>query len=71
MSIHLKEGVCPYAKIGSPGKFELKRLDEKIITNEYLKEIIKEIYEYNPLNTNKFYEINREGAAVIITKNTG
>lgn len=65
MSIHLKEGVCPYAKIGSPGKFELKRLDEKIITNEYLKEIIKEIYEYNPLNTNKFYEINREGAAVI------
>ncbi len=65
MSIHLKEGVCPYAKIGGPGKFELKRLDEKIITNDYLKEIIKEIYEYNPLNTNKFYEINREGAAVI------
>ena len=65
MSIHLKEGVFPYAKIGGPGKFELKRLDEKIITNEYLKEIIKEIYEYNPLNTNKFYEINREGAAVI------
>ncbi|HKO39753.1 MAG TPA: PINc/VapC family ATPase [Nitrososphaeraceae archaeon] len=65
MSIHLKEGVCPYAKIGSPGKFELKRLDEKTITNEYLKEIIKEIYEYNPLNTNKFYEINREGATVI------
>ena len=65
MSIHLKEGVCPYAKIGGPGKFELKKLDEKIITNEYLKEIIKEIYEYNPLNTNKFYEINREGAAVI------
>jgi len=65
MSIHLKEGVCPYAKIGGPGKFELKRLDEKIITNEYLKEIIKEIYEYNPLNTNKLYEINREGAAVI------
>ena len=45
MSIHLKEGVYPYAKIGSPGKFELKRLDEKVITNEYLKEIIKEIYE--------------------------
>ena len=65
MSIHLKEGVCPYAKIGGPGKFELKRLDEKIITNEYLKEIIKEIYEHNPLNTNKLYEINREGAAVI------
>jgi ATPase len=65
MSIHLKEGVYPYAKIGSPGKFELKRLDEKIITNDYLKEIIKEIYEYNPLNTNKFYEINREGATVI------
>ncbi|MGZ5550480.1 MAG: ATPase, T2SS/T4P/T4SS family [Nitrososphaeraceae archaeon] len=65
MSIHLKEGVCPYAKIGSPGKFELRRLDEKIITNEYLKEIIKEIYEYNPLNTNKLYEINREGATVI------
>jgi len=65
MSIHLKEGVCPYAKIGSPGKFELRRLDDKIITNEYLKEIIKEIYEYNPLNTNKLYEINREGAAVI------
>jgi ATPase len=65
MSIHLKEGVYPYAKIGSPGKFELKRLDEKTITNEYLKEIIKEIYEYNPLNTNKFYEINREGATVI------
>ncbi|HJU59735.1 MAG TPA: PINc/VapC family ATPase [Nitrososphaeraceae archaeon] len=65
MSIHLKEGVCPYAKIGSPGKFELIRLDEKIITNDYLMEIIKEIYEHNPLNTNKLYEINREGAVVI------
>ncbi|MGE0242987.1 MAG: PINc/VapC family ATPase [Nitrososphaeraceae archaeon] len=65
MSIHLKEGVCPYGKIGNPEQFELKRLEGNTITYEYLMEIIKEIYEYNPLNTNKQYEINREGASVI------
>ena len=65
MSIHLKEGVCPYGKIGNPEQFELKRLEGNIITYDYLMEIIKEIYEYNPLNTNKQYEINREGASVI------
>ena len=65
MSIHLKEGVCPYGKIGNPEQFELKKLEGNIITYDYLMEIIKEIYEYNPLNTNKQYEINREGASVI------
>ncbi|MDX1373215.1 MAG: ATPase, T2SS/T4P/T4SS family, partial [Nitrososphaeraceae archaeon] len=65
MSVHLKEGVCPYAKIGHPGNFQLAKLDDKIITGEFLKELIKEIYEFNPLNANKLYEINREGANVI------
>ena len=65
MSVHLKDGVCPYAKIGRPGNFQLVRLDEKAINNDFLKELIKEIYEFNPPNANKLYEINREGANVI------
>lgn len=65
MSVHLKEGVCPYAKIGHPGNFQLAKLDDKIITGEFLKQVIKEIYEFNPLNANKLYEITREGANVI------
>lgn len=65
MSVHLKDGVCPYAKIGRPGNFQLVKLDEKAINNDFLKELIKEIYEFNPPDANKLYEINREGANVI------
>ena len=33
MSVHLKEGIPPFAKRGKPGLFELKKLEEKVLTH--------------------------------------
>ena len=65
MSIHLKENCYPYAKKGKPGKFELVKLEEKILTKEELEEMIKEIVEFTRRDENSSFEIVKENALVI------
>ena len=64
MSVHLKEGTCPYAKKGVPGNLKLVRLEGKRLTAEEVYEIIKEILERSR-SRKGFTEINKEGATVI------
>jgi ATPase len=45
MSVHLKEGLPPFAKRGKPGTFELTKLEDKILTREYLHNIATQILE--------------------------
>lgn len=65
LSLHLKEGVRPLAKRGKPGKFELTKLAEELMTREELDEIIREISEATRISEEGFVEINRAGALVI------
>jgi ATPase len=65
MSVHLKENCYPYAKRGRPGKFELVKLEEKILTKEELEEMIKEIIEFTRRDENSSFEIVKENALVI------
>ncbi len=65
MSIHLKEGLPVFAKIGIPGDFKLLKIDDQILTIEYLNKIIKEITEGVHENVFKAIEINYEYAKVI------
>jgi len=64
MSVHLKEGTCPYAKKGVPGNLKLVRLEGKRLTAEEVYEIIKEILEQSR-SRKGFTEINKDGATVI------
>jgi len=64
MSVHLKEGTCPFAKKGVPGNLKLVRLEGKRLTAEEVYEIIKEVLEQSR-SRKGFTEINKDGATVI------
>jgi ATPase len=65
MSVHLKEGVSPWAKRGKPGEFQLVKLNEKKSTYLELTNIIREISEASRVNRTGSIEISRNGATVI------
>jgi ATPase len=65
MSVHLKEGVSPWAKRGKPGEFQLVKLNEKKSTYVELTNIIREISEASRVNRTGSIEISRNGATVI------
>jgi len=65
MSVHLKDRVRPMAKVGRPGKFELKVLDEKQLTEEQLRELAHEIVELARQDRDSFVEIELEGATIV------
>ena len=65
MSVHLKEGVSPWAKRGKPGSSQLTKLEEKRSTYQELTNIIKEISEASRVNRTGSIEISRNGATVI------
>ena len=65
MSVHLKEGISPFAKRGKPGLFELKKLEEKILTRDYLHTIATQILEQSKITDSSTIEISKAGALVI------
>ncbi len=65
MSVHLKEGVSPFAKKRKPGAFELTKLEEKILTRDYLHSIVTQILESSKISVSSNIEISKAGALVI------
>jgi len=65
MSVHLKEGMPPFAKRGKPGVFELTKLEEKKLTREYLHSIATQILERSKILDSSNIEISKPGALVI------
>lgn len=65
MSVHLKEGLSPFAKRGKPGTFELTKLEEKILTRDYLHSITTQILERSKISDSGTVEISKSGALVI------
>lgn len=65
LSVHLKEGVSPMAKIGTPEKFQLVKLRSSSLTEEEMERIIKEIFETTRGGGGGLMEIDRNRALVI------
>ncbi|MCD6457575.1 MAG: Flp pilus assembly complex ATPase component TadA [Thermoproteales archaeon] len=66
MSVHLKEGVPPYAKKGVPGKWRFVQLGEKPMTKIELEKIVREIIETaRSYSRNAFIEVERLGSTII------
>lgn len=65
LSLHLKEGVPPYAKKGLPGNFDYIPISEITVKREELEQITKEISEAARITEEGSLEISRRGAAVI------
>jgi len=65
LSIHLKEGVPPYAKKGYPGKWEFVKINEQILTKEEIQEIAKEIIEEAKSTPKYFIESEKKYSTII------
>ncbi len=68
MSLHLKEGVIPYAKKGRPGAIRLVPIRDKPLSGEEIDLIIKEVMEKLRYEEDTFMEISELGASVIQSK---
>jgi len=68
LSIHLKEGVPPLAKVGKPGNFNLIELRKEPLTSEEIEEIISEIMSAAKYESG-FIEVDEREATVIQLEN--
>ncbi|MFX0075977.1 MAG: ATPase, T2SS/T4P/T4SS family, partial [Candidatus Hermodarchaeota archaeon] len=64
MSVHLKQGLPPYAKKGSPGNWYLERIGEEQLSAKLIDEIAIEIIEMVREDEHSFVEIEKIGAVV-------
>jgi ATPase len=64
MSVHLKQGLPPYAKKGSPGNWYLEKVGEELISTKLIDEIAIEIIEMVREDEHSFVEIEKIGAVV-------
>ncbi|AEA47990.1 PINc/VapC family ATPase [Archaeoglobus veneficus] len=64
-SVHLREGVRPYAKKGKIGELKLVELSDKPMTLEELQRIAHEIIEAARQDEESSIEIERQGATVV------
>jgi len=65
LSVHLKEGAIPYAKVGRPGKWRIVQLREAPMTREEIEEIANEIIEYAKGSADSFIESERPGSTIV------
>ncbi|MCD6369821.1 MAG: Flp pilus assembly complex ATPase component TadA [Thermoproteales archaeon] len=68
MSVHLKEGVVPYAKVGTPGRWELRSIGDTPLSREQLEQIEREILEVARQEKVGFIEIERPGSTIVQLK---
>ncbi len=65
LSVHLKEGMKPFAKKGMPGNFVYTQIGDTEVTREDLESMTKEISEASRVSSAGSIEISRSGATVI------
>ncbi len=64
MSVHLKQGLPPYAKKGSPGSWYLEKIGDNPLSAKDVEEIAIEIIEMVREDDHSFVEIEKNGALV-------
>ena len=64
MSVHLKQGLPPYAKKGSPGSWHLEKIGDDPLSAKNIEEIAIEIIEMVREDDHSFIEIEKYGAVV-------
>lgn len=65
MSVHLKEGAPPLAKIGRPGRWVFVKLADAPMTREELERIAREVIEAATHRRDGFVEIDRLGSTIV------
>ncbi len=69
MSVHLRAGLPPLAKKGTPGKFKLVQISKETLTEDDIRRMAKEIVERASKEPDAYIEREYEGATVVQYKN--
>jgi ATPase len=64
MSVHLKQGLPPYAKKGSPGNWLLEKIGDDPLSTKLIEELAIEILEMVREDDHSFVEIEKHGVIV-------
>ena len=64
MSVHLKQGLPPYAKKGSPGNWCLEKIGDEPLSTKLIEELAIEIIEMVREDDHSFIEIEKHGVIV-------
>ncbi len=65
MSVHLKENQYPLAKKGKPGAFELTKINDELLSKDYLELITSQILDIVNIYDSSTLEISKTGAYVV------
>jgi len=65
MSVHLKENQHPLAKKGKPGEFLLTKLNDSLLSRNYLEMISSQILDFTYMSDSSTIEISKVGASVV------
>ena len=65
MSVHLKENQYPLAKKGKPGAFELTKINDELLSKDYLELITSQILDTVNIYDSSTLEISKTGAYVV------
>ena len=65
MSVHLKENQYPLAKRGKPGSFSLTKINDDILSHDYLELISSQILDSVNVSDSNTLEISKTGASVV------
>ena len=65
MSVHLKENQYPLAKKGKPGAFELTKINDELLSKDYLELITSQILDIVNTHDSSTLEISKTGAHVV------
>ncbi|MBS3817622.1 MAG: Flp pilus assembly complex ATPase component TadA [Candidatus Thermoplasmatota archaeon] len=65
MSVHLRDGARPIAKIGIPGEIRMEEIREEKSSEKELREIAHDIIENAKRSSNGFVELDKGGATIV------
>ena len=65
MSVHLKEGVPPLAKVGRPGNWIFVKLSDRPLSRLEIEEMAREVIERALVGEEGFVEIDRTGSTIV------
>ena len=65
MSVHLKENQYPLAKKGKPGAFELTKINDELLSKDYLELVTSQILDIVNIYDSSTLEISKTGAYVV------
>ncbi len=65
LSVHLKEGCTPKAKIGKPGEFLLTEIGDRELKRKELEMLIREAVEYAKRKPRSYIEMDKQGVTVL------